>query len=102
MRALWFKTLSRLREFLKTKQRILDTGTELGGMLTCLHITPRAVHAIDAGRSVFQAYQDLTARENHNVVQADLTRSRFASRLIENKPDEPQIDHKRKWRFRNS
>lgn len=73
-----FKTLDRLREFLRTKQRILDAGTGLGRDAELFaHNTRAMVYAIDASSSVFRVHQDLTTFANLNVVQADLTRLPF-------------------------
>ena len=79
-----FKTINRLREFLWTKQRILDAGTGMGRDADLFaHNTSGTVYAIDASTSVFRVYRDLTACENLNVVQADLTRLPFRPQFFD-------------------
>lgn len=79
-----FKTIDRLRDFLRTKRRILDAGTGLGRDADLFaHNAAGAVYAIDASSSVFQVYRDLTTCENLNVVQADLTRLPFRQQFFD-------------------
>ena len=79
-----FKTIERLRDLLRNKQRILDAGTGLGRDADLFaHNTAGVVYAIDARSSVFQVYRDLTTCENLNVVQADLTRLQFRQQFFD-------------------
>jgi len=79
-----FKTLNRLREFLGSKQRILDAGTGLGRDANLFaQNTSGMVYAIDASNSVFRVYQELASCENLNVVQADLTRLPFRQEFFD-------------------
>jgi ubiquinone/menaquinone biosynthesis C-methylase UbiE/uncharacterized protein YbaR (Trm112 family) len=79
-----FKTLNRLREFLETKQRILDAGTGLGRDAELFaHNTSGTVYAVDASSSVFGVYGDLASHENLNIVQADLTRLPFRQHFFD-------------------
>jgi ubiquinone/menaquinone biosynthesis C-methylase UbiE len=79
-----WKTLSKFREFLKTRNKILDAGTGIGNSAKLFSANPNSqVFAIDASSSIDFAYKKYGTVANIHFLQADIRNLPFKKRFFD-------------------